>query len=363
MSWNQVKTSDFNYELPKDLIAQVPAEQRDESRLLVLNRAARQMAHHCFRDLPSLLRPGDILVVNNSRVISARLHGIKTATGARFEILMLEENRTNDWWVMLKPGKRAAHGTRIQLLDRTGQDAGLSVTVIDKSKEGYYRVLFEIPQNILDRLNALGGVPLPPYISRPLRSTLALDRERYQTVYAEPPGSVAAPTAGLHFTPSLLRVLRDQGVRIHPVTLHVGAGTFAPVKAEQVEDHRMHEERYELPEETAEAIEVGRRERRRIIAVGTTTVRVLESVALTNQGRLVPGAGRTRIFICPPYRFQVVDGLITNFHLPQSTLLMLVCAFASPGEVTGRPWMLGVYEEAIRLRYRFFSYGDAMLLV
>jgi S-adenosylmethionine:tRNA ribosyltransferase-isomerase len=357
------RTTDFDYALPESLIAQTPASQRDQSRLLVWQRATQHLDHLHFHDLPSLLKPGDVLVYNDARVIPARLFGLKDTTGARLELLLLEENRTNDWWVMLRPGKRAPHQTRIRLLDSDGNSTHIYVNVVDKSRDGYYRVIFDLPGNILEQLTSLGHVPLPPYIERHAPSSQEQDRERYQTIYARVPGSVAAPTAGLHFTPQLLQALREGGISLYPVTLHVGAGTFAPVKAERVADHQMHEERFDLPAATAEAIQTARDEHRRIIAVGTTTVRVLESVARDHGGRLVPGAGRTRIFIYPACRFQIVEGLITNFHLPQSTLLMLVCAFASPGDQKGRERILGVYAEAVKRGYRFFSYGDAMLLI
>lgn len=358
-----MRTADFEYQLPKELIAQAPAGQRDASRLLVMDRAKHSMEHMRFQDLPFLLRPGDLLVYNNSRVIPARLYGAKTTTGTRLELLLLEENQTNDWWIMLRPGKRAPKGTCIQLFNNSGIRTNVFAKVIDKNVSGYYRVQFECSENILQQLESLGFVPLPPYIERPAQSSFAFDRERYQTVYAQSPGSIAAPTAGLHFTSQSLEVLRNNGISMCSLTLHVGVGTFAPVKAEQITDHQMHEERFELPGSTVETIETARREHRRVIAVGTTTVRVLESVARANEGRLVPGAGRTRIFIYPPSHFQIVDGLVTNFHLPQSTLLMLVCAFASPGAVSGRDWMIEAYAEAVRQRYRFFSYGDAMLVV
>jgi S-adenosylmethionine:tRNA ribosyltransferase-isomerase len=357
-----LRTRDFDYQLPEELIAQVPCHTRDESRLLVYDRASGRIDHLVFRQVTGQLRRGDVLVVNDSRVIPARLFGIKTATGARLEILLLEETQPDQWWAMLRPGKRAPLGTILQIVNINNDITDIECQVVNKNNSGYYQLRFSPVGALGQRLDELGSVPLPPYINRPQPGGDTVDRERYQTVYARPPGSVAAPTAGLHFTGPLLQELKDQGIIICPVTLHVGAGTFAPVKAERVCDHRMHEERFELPSATAEAIEQARREQRRIIAVGTTAVRVLESVAAENQGRLAPGFGRTRIFIYPPYRFKVVTGLITNFHLPQSTLLMLVSAFASPSSERGRELLLSVYAEAVRLNYRFFSYGDAMLL-
>jgi S-adenosylmethionine:tRNA ribosyltransferase-isomerase len=358
-----MQTADFDYVLPPELIAQVPAPQRDQSRLLVLSRHAGNVAHAQFRDLLNYLRPGDILVLNNSAVIPARLRGINTRTGGRFEILLLEEVAANDWWVMLRPGKRARVGTEIAIQNHDGESVAEHAVVTAINDEGHRRLHFSGAANIRDRLDALGETPLPPYITREKTAELATDKSRYQTVYAQPPGSVAAPTAGLHFTPALLDQIRASGVHICFVTLHVGLGTFAPVKARTLAGHVMHEERFELDEETARVVNDAKQAGRRVIAVGTTTVRVLESVALQNGGWLVSGGGRTRIFIHPPFRFQIVDALLTNFHLPCSTLLMLVSAFAAPGETRGRELVLAAYAEAVRERYRFFSYGDAMLIV
>jgi S-adenosylmethionine:tRNA ribosyltransferase-isomerase len=357
-----MRTADFDFELPPDLIAQVPAERRDASRLLVLDRATGQVAHESFPDLLSHLRPGDVLVLNDSRVIPARLRGVNARTGGRFEILLLEEIAPDDWWVMLRPGKRAPAGTRIQLVDHLGAPADLAAEVIAVNPEGHRQLRFSGSQHILDALNRLGELPLPPYIERPPGKSSDSDLERYQTVFAEPPGSVAAPTAGLHFTPEILDAVRARGVQIHFVTLHVGLGTFAPVKSEALADHVMHEERFEVSEATTQAVNAAKDEGRRVIAVGTTSVRVLESVAEQHDDRCVAGPGRTRIFIHPPHRFKIVDALLTNFHLPRSTLLMLVSAFAAPGEARGRDLVLAAYAEAVRKRYRFFSYGDAMFI-
>jgi S-adenosylmethionine:tRNA ribosyltransferase-isomerase len=358
-----LKTSDFDYHLPAELIAQAPLPRRDQSRLLVLERSARGIQHQSFPDLATCLRAGDTLVLNNSLVIPARLYGRKETTGARIEILLLEEIRTNDWWVLLRPGKRAPTGSDLTLIDRQSELTDIKLKVVDKNDEGHYRVIFENTPEVQHELARLGHVPLPPYITRPDLTDGIDDRERYQTIYARWPGSVAAPTAGLHFTPELLRQITRRGVRICQVTLHVGVGTFAPVKSERLSAHRMHAERFDLPADTVAAIQQTRSEQGRVIAVGTTTVRVLEGVAAQHDGHLRPGSGQTSIFIHPPYAFKVVDGLVTNFHLPKSTLLMLVSAFAAPGKCQGRDLVMQAYAEAIQANYRFYSYGDAMLLL
>ena len=354
-----MRTADFDFELPHELIAQSPLPGRDESRLLVFERPSGRLAHRRFPNLIEYLRSGDVLVLNNSRVIPARLRGQNAQSGGQFEVLLLEENAVNDWWVMLKPGKRARRGTRIRFRDLKGAHTDVTAIVIEHNIEGHRRFRFEGTPNILDALEFLGEVPLPPYINRAGVAEMEQDRQRYQTVYAESAGSVAAPTAGLHFTKGLLDKIRALGVRVCFLTLHVGLGTFAPVKAEMLFEHVMHEERYEVPEISAAEINRARQEGRRVLAVGTTTLRVLESARAEMQA----GKGRTAIFIHPPYEFKIVDGLVTNFHLPRSTLLMLVSAFATPGEMRGRELMLRAYQEAIRERYRFFSYGDAMLIV
>lgn len=358
-----MRVADFHYDLPPELIAQTPAAERDQSRLLVLQRADGRIRHRQFHDLLEYLRPGEVLVLNDSRVIPARLRGVKIPSGGEIEVLLAEECGLNDWWVMLRPGKRVRAGTGLAFSDPQGQLAARTATVTDKNAEGLCRLRFDGPSNILDALNALGEVPLPPYISRPPRSNREDDRARYQTVYAQTPGSVAAPTAGLHFTESILAELRLRGVEVCRVTLHIGLGTFAPIKAIAVPDHVMHEECFELPPATAEAINAAKAEGRRVTAVGTTTTRVLEHVAAEHDGRLVAGPGRTRLFVYPPREFRIVDALLTNFHLPESTLLMLVGAFAAPGELRGRELVLAAYAEAIRERYRFFSYGDAMVIL
>ena len=305
-------------------------------------------------------------MLNNSRVIPARLRGMNAHTGGQFEILLLEENATNDWWVMLRPGKRARAGTQIIFRNTRGQPSDVHATVLDKNDEGHRRLRFAGAPNIADLLDVLGEVPLPPYIVRADTSPMEPDRQRYQTVFAQPPGSVAAPTAGLHFTKSLLAEISARGVQVGFLTLHVGLGTFAPVKAETIAAHTMHEERYELSWETARAINEAKSAGRRVIAVGTTTVRVLETLAgqaaNSSPATVAAGAGKTRIFIHPPYDFKIADALLTNFHLPRSTLLMLVSAFAAPNDTRGRDLILSAYATAIRERYRFFSYGDAMLI-
>ena len=357
-----MRTADFNFDLPPGLIAQHPAPQRDESRLLVLSRAGGNVEHRHTRDLPGVFRAGDVLVLNNSRVIPARLRGANVRTGGKFEILLLEEKAANDWWVMLRPGKSARVGTQI-VFHGNRQMTWIGATVVEVNDEGHRRLQFSGTPDISCELDRLDEVPLPPYITRANPDEMGEDKERYQTIYARTDGSVAAPTAGLHFTGKLLDEIRARGVTICFVTLHIGPGTFAPVKTETLAAHKMHEERFELGEETAHAVNEAKSTGRRVFAVGTTTVRVLESIAARNNGKLNVYKGRTHIFVYPPFQFQIVDALLTNFHLPCSTLLMLVSAFATPGETHGREMVLAAYAEAIRKRYRFFSYGDAMLIV
>jgi S-adenosylmethionine:tRNA ribosyltransferase-isomerase len=356
-----LRTTDFEIEIPPALIAARPAAVRDQSRLLVAHRHSQTIDHQHFTDLPDHLRSGDVLVLNDSRVIPARLRGRNLQTGGSFEMLLLEETGANLWWAMLRPGRRARLGTRIEIFDLRRKATGIVATVEEINAAGHRLLRFSQVNNIFTELDALGEVPLPPYIQRDAAEPE--DRERYQTVYARAPGSVAAPTAGLHFTEALLEKIRARGVKICFVTLHVGPGTFAPVKEDFVADHRMHEERFEIGPETARLIAEGRAAGARLVAAGTTTLRVLESVAAANAGRIVPGRGATSIFICPPHEFKVVNTLLTNFHLTRSTLLMLVCAFAAPGEARGREFIFRAYREAVERRYRFFSYGDAMLLV
>jgi S-adenosylmethionine:tRNA ribosyltransferase-isomerase len=357
-----MKTADFNFHLPPDLIAQHPVSKRDESRFLVLHRNTNKIEHRQFSGVLDYFVTGDVLVLNNSRVIPARLRGENSKTGGKFEILLLEENSPNDWWVLVRPGKNARVNTQINFRDPRRKATDISATVIEINGEGHRRLRFYGVKNLRDELKWLGEMPLPPYIRRD--NELTEDKERYQTVFAQRDGSVAAPTAGLHFTPQLLEKIRASGVKICFVTLHVGLGTFLPVKTENLAEHKMHEERFEAGEETVHAVNAAKNSGNRIIAAGTTTVRVLESVAARNAGKLNVYAGKTNIFIHPPFNFQIVDALLTNFHLPCSTLLMLVSAFAAPDrENHGREMILSAYAEAIRERYRFFSYGDAMLLL
>jgi len=339
-----VLTSDFDYDLPPASIAQEPAP-RGESRLLVVDRPAPER-HSRVRDLPRLLRPGDLLVLNDTRVIPARLYG-RSAGGGKMEILLIERTAEREWEALVKPGKRARPGALIEIAE------GLAAEVLEKREEGAaHRYLLRFSEPIEPHLERLGHIPLPPYIHRP---DTPEDRERYQTVYARSPGAVAAPTAGLHFSEELLREIEAAGIETARVTLHVGIGTFKPVAAERIEEHRMDRERYEIGEAAAEAIRRAREAGRRIVAVGTTVVRTLEGAAAVEEGEVRAGSGATELFITPGFRFQAVDVLLTNFHLPRSTLLMLVSAFA------GRERVLAFYEEAVREGYRFYSYGDAML--
>lgn len=346
-SWlTKVNVSDFDYFLPEELIAQEPAEQRDASRLMVVRINREGFEHRRFVDLIDYLKPGDALVINDTKVIPARLIGTKEGTGARVEALLLKQLDARRWEALVRPGKKAGMGTRLvfkkgllecKVLDRT--DYGGRVL------EFYFDGLFE------EILEQVGVMPLPPYIKKPL-----LDRHRYQTIYARLAGSAAAPTAGLHFSGDLLSRIKDMGVAVVPVLLHVGLGTFRPVKVEDIRRHRMHAEFYEVSKEASAIISRTRDSGGRIIAVGTTTTRCLESAA-SGDGKVHPGSGWTEIFIYPGYRFKVINGMITNFHLPRSTLLMMVSALA------GRQKILAAYREAVEKRYRFFSFGDAMLII
>ena len=358
-----MRTADFDFSLPDELIAQNPATERDQSRLMVLDRVSKALEHRRFFDLPDYLRKGDVLVLNDSRVIQARLRGINAVTAGAFEMLLLEERGLNDWWALLRPGKRAHVGTRMRILDAAGEISGIEGSVTETNEEGHRRLKFSGTQNILEELASLGEMPVPPYISRADAGSRLEDRERYQTVYARSAGSVAAPTAGLHFTQRLLEQIRSRGVKVCFVTLHVGLGTFAPVKTEMILAHKIHSENYRLSEDTALAITEAKKSGGRIFAGGTTTVRVLESIAAQSGGSIRAAAGKTQIFIYPPRDFKVVDALLTNFHLPRSTLLMLVSAFAAPGKISGGEVVLNAYKLAVKERYRFFSYGDAMLIL
>jgi S-adenosylmethionine:tRNA ribosyltransferase-isomerase len=360
-----MRTADFHFDLPPELVAQHPSPERGESRLLILHRKENRLEHKRFRDLLSFLMPGDVLVLNDSRVIPARLRGTNAKTGGKFEMLMLEENAPNDWWTMVRPGKNARIGTEILLGHHPigASKAAVTAIVLEKNSDGHCRIQFKGASDVKDWLEEIGEVPLPPYITRKNSGALPEDKQRYQTVFARSDGSVAAPTAGLHFTNEILDKIRGLGVKICFVTLHVGPGTFMPVKTENLSDHTMHEERFTLSEDTVRIVNEAKKTGGRVVAAGTTTVRVLEAVAARNAGMLNVYAGKTNIFIFPPYRFQIVDVLLTNFHLPCSTLLMLVSAFAAPGETRGREIILSAYADAIRERYRFFSYGDATLIL
>jgi S-adenosylmethionine:tRNA ribosyltransferase-isomerase len=340
-----MKTSDFFYELPQELIAQDPLENRSSSRLLLLDKQTGQYEHKVFRDIIDYLRPGDCLVLNDTKVIPARLIGQREETGAKVEVLLLKRKSDTVWETLVKPGKKARTGMRLVF-----GDGILRAKVLDVVEEGNRLIQFEyegIFEEILDRL---GQMPLPPYITHPLE-----DKDRYQTVYAKYEGSAAAPTAGLHFTKELLHEIEEKGVRIARVTLHVGLGTFRPVKVDDVTKHHMHTEYYRVTEEAAEQMNRAKREGGRIICVGTTSCRTIESAA-DESGIVHATEGDTGIFIYPGYQFKVLDCLITNFHLPESTLLMLVSALA------GKEHIMAAYEEAVRQRYRFFSFGDAMFI-
>jgi len=336
---------DFWYPLPKELIAQHPLERRDQSRLLVLDREKQTMTHRIFRDIQEYLQKGDCLVINNTRVIPARLLGQKEGTGGKIEFVLLKRLEDDVWEVILKPGRRAKPGSRFVF-----GDGRLRAEILRIADEGNRIVRFSYDGVFEEVLDQVGIMPLPPYIMENLD-----DKERYQTVYSKVDGSAAAPTAGLHFTQELLDRLKEKGVNVVEVTLHVGLGTFRPVKVENIADHHMHKEFYSVSEQAAEAINRARENHQRVIAVGTTSVRVLETVA-DEQGMIRPGQGETDIFIYPGYKFKAVDALITNFHLPESTLMMLVCAFA------GRDFIMQAYQEAIEQKYRFFSFGDAMFI-
>lgn len=341
-----MKLSDFNYNLPEELIAQDPLEKRDNSRLMVLHRETGELEHKHFYDVIDYLNPGDCLVVNNTKVIPARLMGVKEETGASIEVLLLKRKEEKVWETLVKPGKKARVGARISFGD------GLLVgEVIDVVEEGNRLIRFEYDGIFEEILDQLGQMPLPPYITHQLQ-----DKNRYQTVYAKYDGSAAAPTAGLHFTEELLQKIQDKGIRIAKVTLHVGLGTFRPVKEENVLDHHMHSEFYIVDEEAANIINETKANGGRVISVGTTSTRTLETVAEPD-GHIPVKSGWTDIFIYPGYRFKAVDCLITNFHLPESTLIMLVSALAD------RETILHAYETAVEEKYRFFSFGDAMLIL
>lgn len=340
-----MKTSDFYYDLPKELIAQTPVEPRDSSRLMLLDRNTGEISHRHFYEIIDSLNPGDLLVANDSRVLPARIYGVKDETGARVEFLLLRQITGNRWETLCKPGKKAREGASF-----TFGDGLLRATVAEVKDDGNRIVDFECDENFFATLDKIGQMPLPPYITEELK-----DKERYQTVYSHELGSAAAPTAGLHFTTELMQRIKDKGVSIAYVTLHVGLGTFRPVKVDDVTNHKMHSEHYEIPEETARLINETKKNGGRVIAVGTTSCRTLESVA-SFYGEIKPCEGFTDIFIYPGYKFKVLDGLITNFHLPESTLIMLVSAFA------GYENVMNAYKTAVEEKYRFFSFGDAMFI-
>ena len=340
-----LKTSDYYYELPQELIAQDPLEDRSSSRLMVLDKETGAVSHHVFREITSFLNPGDCLVLNNTKVIPARLMGVREETGGAVEVLLLKRHAGDVWECLVKPGKKARPGTRLVF-----GEGLLHAQVEDVVEDGNRLIRFfydGIWEEVLDRL---GEMPLPPYITHKLQ-----DKNRYQTVYAKFEGSAAAPTAGLHFTPELLKEIQDMGVDLAYVTLHVGLGTFRPVKVENVKEHHMHSEYYQVSAEAAEKINRAKKNGHRVICVGTTSCRTVES-ACDENGHLEECCDNTDIFIYPGYRFKVLDALITNFHLPESTLVMLVSALA------GREHVLAAYEEAVKEKYRFFSFGDAMLV-
>ncbi len=345
--------NDFDYELPEELIAQKPADRRDASRLLVVHRNTGKTEHRHFYDILEYLKEGDCLVLNNSKVLPARLYGIKEGTGAKVEFLLIKRIEGDCWETMVRPGKRLKPGDSVMF----SEEPLLKADIIDYGNDGTRIVEFSYDGIFMERLEEIGSMPLPPYIERQSENE---DRDRYQTVYCREEGSVAAPTAGLHFTEELLEKAKAKGVELAYVTLHVGIGTFRPVKCENIEDHSMHFEEYHIDEETADTINRAKAEGRRVISVGTTSTRTVESAAYFDEDKgcwqVRSGENSTGIFIYPGYEFRIIDSLITNFHLPKSTLLMLISALYD------REKILEVYQEAIRERYRFFSYGDAMFI-
>ncbi len=340
-----MKRKDFYYELPEELIAQDPLEDRSSSRLLVLDKETGKVSHHVFKEIIDYLQPGDCLVINDTKVIPARLIGAKAGTGAKIEVLLLKRRENNTWETLVKPGKKAKPGTKISF-----GEGLLTGEVIDIVEEGNRLVQFTFDGIFEEILDRLGQMPLPPYITHQLK-----DKNRYQTVYAKHTGSAAAPTAGLHFTPELLRDIEKKGIAVARVTLHVGLGTFRPVKTDEITDHHMHSEFFRIDADAAGKINRAKVDGKRVICVGTTSCRTIESAAEPD-GHLEAKSGWTDIFIYPGYQFKVLDCLITNFHLPESTLIMLVSALA------GREHVLAAYEEAVKERYQFFSFGDAMFI-
>lgn len=339
-----MQKSDFYYDLPEELIAQTPIEPRDSSRLMKIDRQSGEIIHDRFYNICDYLKKGDLLVLNDSKVFPARIYGVKPSTGVNVEFLLLKHIELDKWEVMVRPGRRLKAGTLVEFSEE------LSAEILDIAEGGNRIVKFNCKGNFYEVLDKIGQMPLPPYIKEKLK-----EKDRYNTVYCREEGSAAAPTAGLHFTERVFEALGEKGVDTAYVTLHVGLGTFRPVKEDNILDHKMHVEHYSVPNETVEKIKACKARGGRVISVGTTSCRTLESAA--QSGKLKPGSGDTGIFIYPGYRFKVIDGLLTNFHLPESTLIMLVSAFL------GREKTLAAYEEAIRERYRFFSFGDAMIIV
>lgn len=339
-----MKVSEFNYNLPEELIAQTPIKNRDESRLMILERQKETIEHKIFRDILDYLQPGDCLVRNNTKVIPARLYG-KKETGANVEFLLLNRIEEDFWEVMVRPGRKLPVGTKV-----TFGNGLLEAEILEILNDGNRKVKFSYDGIFNQILDKIGLMPLPPYIKEKLE-----DKKRYQTVYAKYEGSAAAPTAGLHFTEELLTKIQEKGVQIANVTLHVGIGTFRPVKVEKIEEHDMHSEHFYIKQEDVEKINIAKKNGKRVIAIGTTSCRVLESIA-DEEGLVKPYEGDTQIFIYPGYKFKCIDGLITNFHLPESTLLMLVSALA------GKEYIMKAYNEAVKEKYRFFSFGDAMFI-
>jgi S-adenosylmethionine:tRNA ribosyltransferase-isomerase len=341
-----MKVNDFDFYLPEHLIAQTPLKDRSSSRLMVLNKKEKKITHDTFRSITKYLKPGDCLVLNNTKVLPARLFGVKEETGANIEVLLLHQSGEDEWEVLVKPAKRIKVGTTIKF-----GNGILTATCLEEKDHGGRLLKFQYEGIFYEILERLGEMPLPPYIKEQLK-----EKDRYQTVYAKEEGSAAAPTAGLHFTEELLEEIEQMGVEIAYITLHVGLGTFRPISADTVEEHEMHAEFYHMSEDTANQLNRVKARGDRIISVGTTSTRTLETIARENNGKFIPSSGWTDIFIYPPYSFQAIDGLITNFHLPKSTLIMLVSAFA------GKDFIMKAYNEAVKEEYRFFSFGDAMFI-
>lgn len=346
-----LRTSDFDYELPEELIAQAPAERRTDARMLVVHRETGELEHACIKDIGKFLKAPDVLVVNNTRVIRARIYGNKVPSGGAIELLLLEPTSDDAWLALCKASRQPRVGGKLSLAD-----GRIQAEVLRVGEAGRIEIRVQSPKPLLELLEEVGDVPLPPYIHRSRSEGNQQDRDRYQTVYASTPGAVAAPTAGLHFTPGLLAELDSMGIQKAEITLHVGIGTFRPVSVDSVDDHKMDSERYEVSTEAADVINRARAAGGRVLAVGSTSVRTLETVC-DQSGAIQAGSGRSDIFIYPPYACKTVDAMLTNFHLPKSTLIMMVSALA------GRALILRAYHEAVQNRYRFYSYGDCMLIL